>query len=122
VVTAVIFPARVWDLGAAAHGSRLRVHVGDRLLVRGAWAGEPDCAVPPGVEVLDSTVAPAGGTSGLQLDVLAALETESVVEMKSAVDGSTWSVVLAPTPTPNRGLLSADRETTNERHESGEAR
>lgn len=115
-------PARVWDLGAAAHGSRLHVHVGDRLLVRGSWVGEPDCALPTGVEVLESTAASAAGISGLQVDVLAPLETESVVEVKSAVDGSTWSVALAPTPTPHRGLLSADRETVNERHESGEAR
>lgn len=104
-------PARVWDLGAAACGSRLHVHVGDRLLVRGAWLAESDVA-PAGVEVSDSPASTLDGP-GLQFDIRGRLDTESVVEVKSAVDGSTWSVALAPTPTPHRGLLPADSGITN---------
>jgi hypothetical protein len=104
-------PARVWDLGAAACGSRLHVHVGDRLLVRGVWHAESDAA-PAGVEVSGSSASTLDGPR-LQLDISGRLNAESVVKVKSAVDGSTWSVTLAPTPAPYRGLLSADHGSSN---------
>ena len=114
-------PARVWDLGAAAHGSRLHTQVGDRLLIKGSWVTESDVAVPAGVEVSHSSVSPVDGP-GLQLDVRAPLVAESVVEVKSAIDGSIWSVTLTPTPTPHRGLLSADRDTFDDQYRPREAR
>lgn len=115
-------PPRVWDLGAAAHGSRVHVQVGDRLLVRGPWVGEPDVTAPTGVEVHASTAAPTLDGPSLQLDLRAPLEAESVVEVRSAVDGSTWSVKLTETPTPHHGLLSTDRHIVDDRHGSREAR
>lgn len=96
-------PARVWDLGAAMDGCRLPVQLGDQLVIRGAWIGSPpDYVVPDALDVICTGDA-------LQVDVAAPLQTDAVVTVKSAVDGSTWAVSLAPTPGSRRGLLSGDR-------------
>lgn len=102
-------PGEVWALGPAAHGSRLHLTPGDRLVICSAGGSVIPSALPAGVRQQTAALLGGAGTGGLLelemdgsatlvLDVDDAFSSAGPLQVDMGRSAGPWQAALAPVP------------------------